>query len=144
MPPSCELEIERACTALIVSYARATDRGDGEAAARCFTDDGRLEMPGGRTYVGRTAIARRIAEQPVDQVSRHLLSNVMITVESPARARGELCLTLYRGARDPAAQAVSLDGPYLVGEYTDEYRLTDEGWRIAQRRLVTVFRRAGG
>ncbi len=133
--------IERACHRLVVAYARATDLGDAAAAGALFTEDGVLEMPGGRRFVGRAAIAGRIAAQPPRQVSRHLLSNVEVAACSTEHARGSLLVTMYRGSSADDGRAVRLDGPYLVGEYSDDYRRTPDGWRIAHRRLTTVFRR---
>lgn len=136
-------EIERRCTRLVTAYARATDLGDGPAAAAQFTEDGQLDMPGGRCYRGREQIARRIAEQPPQQVSRHVLANITIEPQTADRATGLLYLTMYRGQRPDGDRPVPLDGPYLIGEYEDEYRCTLEGWRIARRRLTTIFRRDG-
>ena len=133
--------IERACHRLVVAYARATDLGDAAAAGALFTEDGVLEMPGGRRFVGRAAIAGRIAAQPPRQVSRHLLSNVEVAACSTEHARGSLLVTMYRGSAADDGRTVHLDGPYLVGEYGDAYRRTPDGWRIAHRRLTTVFRR---
>ena len=133
--------IERACHRLVVAYARATDLGDPAAAGALFTEDGVLEMPGGRRFVGRAAIAGRIAAQPPRQVSRHLLSNIAVAACSTDHASGSLLVTMYRGSGADDGRAVRLDGPYLVGEYSDDYRRTPDGWRIAHRRLTTVFRR---
>lgn len=135
--------IERCCRQLVIDYARATDRLEGPAAAALFTEDGQLEMPGGRSYRGRAEIARRITEQPQQQVSRHVLTNIAIEPHTADRAAGSMLLTIYRGQRPEAGGPVTLDGPYLVGEYEDEYRHTAEGWRIARRRLITIFRRPG-
>ncbi|MFO1219845.1 MAG: nuclear transport factor 2 family protein [Burkholderiaceae bacterium] len=138
-----EADVERLCTQLAFRYARATDLGDAAAAGTCFTEDGQLHMPGGRSFQGRSAIAQRIAEQPPDQVSRHVLTNICIEVPSPGRATGTLTLTMYRAKRTQPSGPLPLEGPALVGEYQDEYRLTPQGWRIASRRLTTIFRRSG-
>lgn len=134
-------DIERCCNRLVTAYARATDLGEGAAAAALFTQDGQLDMPGGRSFRGREEIARRIAEQPPQQVSRHVITNIAIEPHSADRATGVLYLTMYRGQRPEPGGTAALDGPYLVGEYEDEYRRTAEGWRIARRRLDTIFRR---
>ncbi len=142
LPNERDRHPESACARLVARYARAVDLNDGVAAAACFTIDGLLEMPLARRYQGRDEIARRIDEQPDKQVSRHLLSNLLIDPIAPDRARGSLYLTIYRGVRLQPAGALELAGPYLVGEYDDEYVLNAEGWLIARRRLTTIFRRA--
>lgn len=135
--------IERACERVAIAYARATDAGDGAAAAALWVEDGVLEMPGGRRYEGRDAIGRRLLGQPADPLSCHVLANVLVTVESAERASGSALLTIYRGARPPDGGPVPLTVPYLVGRYDDVYRRTHAGWRLAHRRLETLFRRAG-
>ena len=133
--------IERACERVAIAYARATDAGDGDAAAALWVEDGVLEMPGNRRYEGRAAIRRRLLEQPPDPLSCHVLANVAVTVESADRASGSALLTIYRGNRPAAGGPVPLTVPYLVGRYDDVYRRTDAGWRLAHRRLQTLFRR---
>lgn len=136
-----DLDVQRACEHVVISYARASDLGDADHAAALFTEDGQLEMPGGRTYTGRAAIRLRLRDQPSGQVSRHLLSNLTVERRGPAVATGRSCVTIYRATRTGGTGPLPLLGPYLVGEYEDEYRLTAEGWRLATRRLTTIFRR---
>jgi ketosteroid isomerase-like protein len=133
-------DIRHACEQVAVGYAKASDKGDADAAAAHFVEDGLLEMPGGRSYAGRDAIRQRLADQPAGQVSRHLLSNFSARVVSPGRVTGHCVVTLYRATRT-ATGPLPLAGPYLVGEYDDEYHSTPEGWRLARRKLTTVFRR---
>ena len=130
------------CERLVTAYARAVDLGDADAAAGCFVDDGLLEMPGGRRFEGRAAIAQRVREMPAEQVSRHVLSNFWLQLQLPDRASGGCTLTMYRGSRGAGPGPLPLDGPYLVGDYSDEFRHTALGWRLARRTLVTIFRRA--
>lgn len=132
-----------ACERLAVAYAAAVDGGDADAAAACFVADGVLEMPGGRRFDGRDAIAQRVRDQSADQVSRHVLSNFALRLTGDGRVAGRCLLTLYRATRT-APGPLPLHGPYLVGEYDDEYRRTADGWRLARRTLRTVFRRAEG
>lgn len=143
MSTSFDAEVQQACEQLAIGYARASDVGDADRAAAYFTEDGQLEMPGGRSFMGRDAIRQRLADQPADQVSRHVLSNISIELRSPDYAVGQSYVTMYRATRTGSAGALPLDGPYLVGQYDDEYRCTPEGWRLARRKLTTIFRRAG-
>lgn len=142
LPTLCDADVQRACEQVAIGYARASDAGDADRAAAYFTEDGLLEMPGGRSFKGRDAIRQRLLDQPADQVSRHVLSNISIEQRSPDHALGQSYLTIYRAARTSSAGALALDGPYLVGQYDDEYRQTSEGWRLARRKLTTIFRRA--
>ena len=56
-------------------------------------------MPAGQVFNGRDAVRARLAQQPQSQVSRHVISNVLIEVVDANRASGTCYLTLYRGSR---------------------------------------------
>jgi hypothetical protein len=136
--------IERACTRLVYAYARAADFGDAAAAAALFAADGVLEMPGGRRFAGRAAIRQRLAEQPAAQVSRHVISNLLIDALDENRARGFCYLTLYRGTRGEAAGPLPSAAPFVIGHYEDEFVRDGGDWRFAARRLTFTFRRGDG
>lgn len=134
--------IERACTRLVHSYAHYADFGESRNAAALFTPEGVLEMPEGRHFAGREAIRKRLEEQPASQVSRHLISNLLIDPVDADRARGFCYFTLYRGTRDDADGHLASQVPFVVGHYDDEFAHTADGWRFAARRLTFTFRRA--
>jgi hypothetical protein len=136
--------IERACARLVYGYARAADFGDGAAAAALFAEDGVLEMPGGRRFAGRDAIRRRLQEQPAAQVSRHVISNLIVDALDESRARGFCYLTLYRGTRGNEGGPLPSAAPFVIGHYEDEYARGADGWRFAARRLTFTFRRGDG
>ena len=61
---------------------------------------------------------------------------------SETEAKGISYLTLYRhqGPESLESAPVELLTPAAVGHYADEYRKTDAGWRIANRRIELAFR----
>lgn len=136
--------IERACARLVHGYARAADFGDSAAAAALFADDGILEMPGGKRFVGRAAIRQRLDEQPASQVSRHVISNLLVDALGENRARGFCYLTLYRGTRGDTGGPLPSAAPFVIGHYEDEYVRNGADWRFASRRLTFTFRRGDG
>ena len=138
------LAAEHACNRLVMQYAIAADTGEFDRAADCYVPDGRLTIAG-KTHAGRAAIRTRLAHQPADQVSRHVVSNVLIDVIDSSNARGCAYVTIYRGTRRDARGAgpLPLDAPFLVGMYDDRYVNTSDGWRLSERTLVTTFRRTG-
>jgi hypothetical protein len=135
--------VERACVRLVHSYARCADFGETQNAAALFTLQGLLEMPGGRCYAGREAIRKRLEEQPANQVSRHMIGNLLIDPVDADRARGFCYFTLYRGMRNDAAGPLASQVPFVVGHYDDEFERTADGWRFSVRRLTFTFRRTG-
>ncbi|MEP6660968.1 MAG: nuclear transport factor 2 family protein [Acidimicrobiales bacterium] len=125
--------------ALNVEFWYRVDQQNGEGVADLFCEDGAYSVPGGRN-AGRAAIAesyvKRAARGP--RVSRHVLSNLRLTLESPTLAHGVSTLTLW--ARDGEAPlAITL--PVSVSDVHDTYIKGDDGvWRIQHRHITAAFR----
>jgi ketosteroid isomerase-like protein len=131
--------IERACTTLSISYARAIDFRDYDAFLELFTEDAVLHT--GQRLEGLEAIRASLAARDDRLRSRHVISNVFIDVLSDYDARGIAYLTLYRhhGAESLKPGPAALAGPAAVGHYEDRYAFTDAGWRFSSRRLHLAF-----
>lgn len=124
--------------ALNVEFWYRVDHQNGDGVAELFCADGVYSVPGGRN-AGRAEIAEsyvaRAARGP--RVSRHVHSNLRLTIESPSRAHGVSILTLW--ARDGEAP-LSLTLPVSVSDVHDTYVREDDGeWRIEHRHLTAAF-----
>jgi len=133
-----EVIIRTEIDALNVEFWYRVDHHNGEGVADLFTEDGIYSVPGGRN-VGRRAIAdsyvQRAARGP--RVSRHVHSNLRLTLASPTRAQGVSILTLW--ARDGEAP-LPLTLPVSVADVHDDYVRTDDGWRIEHRHITTALK----
>ena len=70
---------------------------------------------------------------------RHLVSTVRVTASGGDTATGVSYVTVYLG--EPAGDGpAEVDDFALIGEYHDRYRLTSDGCRITERKLVPVLR----
>lgn len=138
------MRIERACTWLIVGYARAIDFRDQEAFLELFTADAVLEL--GETLRGHDAIRAFLGRRTDSLRTRHVVSNVFVHVLNEAEARAVSYLTLYRHDGDESRRfgPAPLEGPAAVGHYEDRFVHTDAGWRFASRRLQLAFRNFQG
>jgi SnoaL-like domain len=130
-------EIERACERLIYAYTRALDLGDLSGAADLFTEHGSLARPMARDQIiqGRETIRASLLTRPKTLLTKHLMSNVLIEVESPLRASGTSYLTMIAttpqaGATEPYLSA----GPLYFGEFRDRFVLEDGVWKFSERR----------
>ena len=106
--------------------------------AELFCEDGVYSIAGGRN-AGRAAIAAsyvaRAARGP--RVSRHVHSNLRLTVDSPTRAQAVSILTLW--ARDGEAP-LALTLPVSVSDVHDTYvKGDDDVWRIQHRHITAAF-----
>ena len=137
--PDDRLNVRAELEALNVELWYRVDHQGGEGVAELFTEDGIYSVPGGRN-VGRAAIAesylRRAARGP--RLSRHVHSNLRVTIESADRARGVSVLTLW--ARDGEAP-MALVLPVSVSDVVDDYVRGEDGtWRIAHRHITAAFK----
>ncbi|MGD1217671.1 MULTISPECIES: nuclear transport factor 2 family protein [Streptomyces] len=134
-----ELLAQRACERLVVDFARRLDLGEPGTVADLFTEDGVWRWPEGERAVrGRAALREYFAGRPADRLSRRVMSNVLVTVDSPATATATSYFTTYRvdghtGGMVPAGP------PVQVGDYEDAFLRTDGGWLLASRTLVLPF-----
>jgi len=121
---------------LIVAYGAAIDDRDWERLVACFVADGSARYgAAGAFQEGQPAIealCRRMLE-PLD-ASHHLIGNVDVRVSGDsAHSR---CLFQAQHVRH-AAEGGAL---YLMGgEYRDELRRTEAGWRIQQREIRAIW-----
>lgn len=122
--------IEQDCARLINHYANLNDAARWEEAAALFAADGAMARPTApdELIVGREAILAAFRARP-PRDARHVLSNIVIEVESADAATGTSTMLLFTGFGAP-----------LVGSYRDRFVRTDEGWRFAQRRGQLHFK----
>jgi hypothetical protein len=133
--------IEADCTRLINRYTMLNDRQDWDAVAQLYAPDGQLIRPsGGAAVAGRDAILAAFKARP-PRAQRHVVSNIVVDVDSATTARAFSVILLYQG--DPAAAGelpmMTANSP-LVGYFNDRLVLTDDGWRFAERAGGLDFR----
>jgi ketosteroid isomerase-like protein len=134
--------VERACERLVLDFAFFSDHRDYEALASLFTPDGTMARPSGAPLSGRAAILDAYRSRPADRMTRHICTNIRITVESPERARGFTYALLYTAnANEPPERhlGIKADASHMVGEFEDDFVRTEDGWRIASRRARFVM-----
>lgn len=144
MTPSEKAQIERACERLISQYNHYVDHNETEALVSLFAEDATWtaeEM----IFDGKEQIAMAFQMRASNQerTTRHLCTNLVVTVESEASASAVCYLTLYRHDGLPKEAYLPLDGPAMIGEYIDRFVLTESGWRFQSRKLQGTFLKPG-
>ena len=140
--PVTERAIIAAINDLNDAYVFARDRFDAEAYAATFATDGVLSVLG-TDYAGRDAIGERLRGAAGRTRSQHLLASREISVVSATEARGVVYAMVFVEVVPDghAGGPLPFTGPFAVGAYHDEYRLTDRGWKIARREFKPTFLR---
>lgn len=128
-----------ACEALSIAFANGVDHRRYDEVAALFTEDGILNR-WGQAIAGRVELRAWLDTRPTNIATRHVCTNFEARRIAPEHAEGFTLFTFYRGAgTDEGGAAIALAGPAMVGEYLDQFRLTQDGWRIARRDIRVVF-----
>ncbi len=128
------IEDRLAITDLTIAYCWALDTRDWTALDHVFLADATAEL--GAALEGIDAIKARVKQVlgPLDD-SQHMVSNHQVDVEGDnATSR------CYFHAQHTRAAAFGSDNFVVGGRYEDTLVRTDVGWRIAHRRLVSMWR----
>ncbi|MFF7444727.1 MULTISPECIES: nuclear transport factor 2 family protein [unclassified Streptomyces] len=145
MDPIERLLAERACERLIVDLVRRLDLGEPGSVAELFTEDGCWEWPspGGdaRRFQGRAALREYFGSRPGGRLSRRVMSNILVTVDSADTASATSYFTTYRVDGHAGGTTPIPSGPPVqVGHYEDTFRRTANGsWLLASRVLHLPF-----
>jgi ketosteroid isomerase-like protein len=129
-----------AITELITRYAALNDAGDWDGVAALYTDDGRMSRPSApdEFIAGRAAILAAFRSRPV-RAARHIIANVLVTLDSETEARASSQILLFTGVSAGDGLPVQSAAP-LVGTYRDRLTKTPHGWRFVERRGSLDFR----
>jgi ketosteroid isomerase-like protein len=125
---------------VLLAYARHLDAGEVDRVMELFTDDCKVNYAKGDTWAmqGRSTVAAHLATTLSRfSATSHHISNVDIVVDGEDTATSQCYLyAWHRFAKYP-------DKPDFEfwGRYDDELIRTDDGWRIAVRRLTMAGKR---
>ena len=129
------IAIEWACTRLINRYTLLNDAADWDALAMLYAHDGQMARPSApdKPIVGRAAILAGFKSRPA-RAARHVVSNIVVDVESDMAASAYSVILLFQGVAGDSDGLPKRDpnGP-LVGFFKDRLVKTAEGWLFASR-----------
>jgi len=132
--------IVTACERLEHDYALYRDRGDPDAFANTFTEDGEWGRPT-TVLKGRDAIRDYIASSGggPPEVHMQFQSTIQVTVIDDATATGISYALVLEAPVPEDGLPVPIAGFQVASESRSTYKLTDEGWKIAKREYTTMF-----
>jgi ketosteroid isomerase-like protein len=128
---------------LITRYAALNDAGDWDGVAALYTEEGRMSRPTAPDEFidGRAAILAAFRARP-PRAARHIVANVLVTLDSGRDARASSQILLFTGVAQAGGPPVQSATPPLVGTYHDRLIRTEQGWRFVERRASLDFRAA--
>jgi hypothetical protein len=126
---------------LVDNYAITRDNWDAKGHANLFTEQAKLIMNGAVTQ-GPEAIQKRIEGLNHNGRSLHMMTSSQITIIDKNTATGIQYVAVYTNTPEQPVkeeESIAVKGPSRMGKYFDKYERTADGWKIAERRLQTVF-----
>ena len=137
MADSIDTVSHTAITALVNEFSYLIDHGEARSIPNLFTENGTFESPQA-LLESREAIAAAMVERAqVEYETRHVITNLRITIASSDEIHGTAMLMLYRwtpGGENSTCQPVAL------AEYHDVYQRNAEGdWQFASRKALPLL-----
>ena len=140
------ITIERACERLVLDFVFFSDHQQPEALSQLFAENGVMHRPSGDSLIGRDAIYQAYQSRPPGRLTRHICTNIRITIDSADHARGVSYALIYSAnlSQPPYAHfGIETEPRHIVGEFEDEFVRTPEGWRFAVRHARFVMHTKG-
>ena len=129
-----------ACERLEHDYAIYRDRGDAEAFANIFTEDGEWGRPT-TILKGRNAIRDYVAASADHPPEAHMqfTTTVQITPVDETPATGISYAIVLEAPMAEDGLPVTISAFQVASESRSLNKLTDDGWKIATREYTTMF-----
>lgn len=131
-------QAEHACERLAIASYSLMDQGRYEETAALFTEDATW-VRGGKPVEGRSGILASLNQRPITDISRHLVTNVLVQLVSADEAEATACFVPLRGARREDG-SVAMPPITNVGDLSFRFRREADGWRISHLRPTMIFK----
>jgi hypothetical protein len=141
MDANKEMLIARTCENLILDIAWLTDHGPHSQIANLYARSGSFDKDG-EVITGKAALEEMYKKRPASLFTRHVMSNIRVTVLSETEALATSYGTVFRyRSNDNAAPIppVIISGPEIIAEYRDTFIKESEVWKISYRSLKTII-----
>lgn len=120
---------------ILAEWAWLIDHGRAQEVSVLYTQDAEQSIAG-VTRSGIEAIKQGLKHRAdmTGRTSRHVVSNLRLSLSSDATAEATWILTLYRSddANKPAK-------PTMINDVHDSFRKEAGGWKIRSRTVVPIF-----
>lgn len=130
---------EHACQKLVHEYANLIDAYDYERFMELWADDAEWILYG-KSARGLANIRATLLARPSRSVVRHLVSNLVVDMDSPDHATGWCYAIAYRADGYRGVRPAPLTPPRFLVDYRDEYvRVPGRGWLFRRRDIVSAL-----
>ncbi len=135
--------IEQACRRLVLEFAKYNDDLDHQALADLFVEDCVFARPldPQYPYYGKDRVHAIFRDRKA-RLTRHVMTNILITVVSETEARGNSYVTMISSPNADTSEPREGEGIFF-GSFDDEFVKTAAGWKF-KARLGNVALYQGG
>lgn len=135
MTESPDFQTRQEIESILAEWAWLIDHGRAQEVSVLYTQDAEQSIAG-VTRSGIEAIKQGLKHRAdmTGRTSRHVVSNLRLSMSSDATIDATWILTLYRSddANKPAK-------PIMVNDVQDSFRREAGGWKIRSRTVVPIF-----
>jgi len=130
-----DIRTRREIESVVTEWSWLIDHGKAQEASLLYTHDAEQSIAGA-TAIGAEAIAQGLKRRAdmTGRTSRHVISNLRLSLSSDSTVDATWILTLYRS--DDVTKPAK---PILVGDVQDLFCKEESGWKIKSRKIVSVF-----
>ena len=137
MDQSQKILIKDACESVSLQFGRLQDERRHDELAELMTVDA-IYVRLGEELKTDDFVAWGKTTPP--NKTRHFVTSTAFSVIEETHAKGVTYYTLYLYSGDEDTP-YPLEGPFVVGEYHEEFVATDHGWKIKRREARIIFRK---
>ena len=137
MDQSQKLLIKDACESVSLQFGRLQDERRHDELANLMTVDAIYMRLGEELKAGE--FVAWVKTTPPNK-TRHFVTSTAFSIVEETHAKGITYYTLYLYGGDESTP-YPLEGPFVVGEYHEEFALTENGWKIKRREARIIFRK---
>ena len=131
------LNIKDECQALSLRFGRLQDERRYAELPELMTHDGTYTRLGEKLSI--QSFVEWVNTMPPNK-TRHFVTATDFTEITSNSAKGITYYTLYLYDGD-AGTPYPLEGPFVLGEYHEEFFNTGDGWKIKSREARIIFRK---
>jgi energy-converting hydrogenase Eha subunit A len=128
-----------ACQQLLLKLGYSIDHTELDDLSSLFIEAPVMKVFG-REVQGVPAIRSMFEALTKTGTVRHCLSPSIID-PTPTGATGHTYTTVFKSLAGDTTVPATLNGTYMVVEYTDEFIRTASGWRIARHEIEMIFQK---
>jgi hypothetical protein len=130
--------IEWDCIGVSTSFFHYLDERDYEALAALMAPDGTWPRQG-RTLTGPAEVLDALRGRPASMITRHMVTNFLVTIHDPDRATVRFNLTVYLNEAAGTAPPPRID---TVRACTDELVRVNGEWKLQSKTSIAIFQGA--